>query len=235
MAKKKIEVSRKIYSQKSIDKMQARIDLLGYRESYSAIIFLNIRLLSSTFLFFMILYLFEWGYVLAPLITFLYYIFLPKIAIDQKVSKRGSRLDKEAMYFFEVLTLSLESGRNLQSALEVTASNIDSELSSEFKQTLEEVRFGKSLNEALDDLKRRIPSDTINNIILNISQSNIFGNSIIDTLYNQIDYIRDKKVMETRAKMSKIPIQISVVSVIFFIPILLLLILSPVIISYIVG
>lgn len=235
MAKKKIEVSRKIYSQKSIDKMQARIDLLGYRESYSAIIFLNIRLLSSTFLFFMILYLFEWGYVLAPLITFLYYIFLPKIAIDQKVAKRGSRLDKEAMYFFEVLTLSLEAGRNLQSALEVTASNIDSELSSEFKQTLEEVRFGKSLNEALDDLKRRIPSDTINNIILNISQSNIFGNSIIDTLYNQIDYIRDKKVMETRAKMSKIPIQISVVSVIFFIPILLLLILSPVIISYIVG
>ena len=87
----------------------------------------------------------------------------------------------------------------------------------------------------MDDLKRRIPSDTINNIILNISQSNIFGNSIIDTLYNQIDYIRDKKVMETRAKMSKIPIQISVVSVIFFIPILLLLILSPVIISYIVG
>ena len=56
MAKKKIEVSRKIYSQKSIDKMQARIDLLGYRESYSAIIFLNIRLLSSTFLFLIEMY-----------------------------------------------------------------------------------------------------------------------------------------------------------------------------------
>lgn len=233
--RKKIEVARKIYRQETIDKMQARIDLLGYKESYSAIIFLNIRLLSSIFLFFMIIYLFEWGYVLAPLFTYLYYVLLPKVWIDRKVSARGSRLDDDAMYFFEVLTLSLESGRSLKNALDITASNIDSELSTEFKHTLEEVRLGKSLNESLEELKRRIPSDTINNIILNISQSNIFGNSIIDTMYNQIDYIRDKKIMASKEKISKIPIQISVVSVLFFVPILLLLILSPVIINLILG
>lgn len=235
MVKKKLEVARKIYRQKTIDEMQSRIDLLGYQDSYSAIIFLNIRLLSSIFLFFMIIYLFEWGYVLAPLFTFLYYIFLPKVMIDRKVKKRASRLDNDAMYFFEVLTLSLESGRSLKNALDITAQNIDSELSTEFQHTLEEVRYGKSLTEALEELKKRIPSDTINNIILNISQSNVFGNSIIDTMYNQIDYIRDKKIMEAKAKISKIPIQISVISVLFFIPILLLLILSPVIINFIMN
>ncbi|MEG1495577.1 MAG: type II secretion system F family protein [Bacilli bacterium] len=232
---KKIDVARKIYRQKSIDKMQAKIDLLGIKKSYSAIIFLNVRLLSSIFLFFMIIYLFEWGYVLAPLFTFIYYIYLPKLVIDRKTALRASRLDNDAMYFFEVLTLSLESGRNLKNALDITAENIDSELSTEFKHTLEEVKLGKGLNEALDELKKRIPSDTINNIILNISQSNMFGNSIIDTMYNQIDYIRDKKIMEAKAKISKIPVQISVVSVLFFIPILLLLILSPIIINFIIG
>ena len=35
-------------------------------------------------------------------------------------------------------------------------------------------------------------ANIINNIILNISQSNIFGNSIIETMYNQVDYLREK-------------------------------------------
>ena len=148
------------------------------------------------------------------------------------MAERGDRLDNDAMYFFEVLTLSLETGRNLKVALEITANSIDSELSEEFRQALKEVRYGKSLNEALENLKLRIPSDTINNIILNISQSNIFGNSIVETMYNQIDYIRDRQILNAKAIISKIPVKVSVISVIFFIPLIALLILSPIIIQF---
>ena len=221
-----------IHSKATISKYQKRINLLGYKNSYNAVKFLNIRLVSSILLFFVILYFARFGYIISPIITFAYFVFLPKIMIDRKIEKRIEKLDNEAMYFFEVLTLSLETGRNLKTALELTSENIDSELSDEFRKTLNEAKYGKGLSEALDDLKLRIPSDTINNIILNISQSNVFGNSIIETMYNQIDYIRDKKVMNTKAKINKIPLKVSVVSVVFFIPLLLLLILSPVIIDY---
>lgn len=232
MKKKKYSMAYKIYSEDTVNKYQKKIDLLGYKDSYSAIIFLNVRLVSSILLFFVLLYFLKYGYIIAPIATFLYFLILPKFVIDKKVEKRAEKLDNEAMYFFEVLTLSLETGRNLKTALEITARNIDSELSDEFKKALDEVKYGKSLNEALDSLKTRIPSDTINNIILNISQSNIFGNSIIETMYNQIDYIRDRQIMRTKARINKIPLKVSVVSVIFFIPLLLLLILSPVIIDY---
>ncbi|MGN1000994.1 MAG: type II secretion system F family protein [Bacilli bacterium] len=232
MKKKKLNMAHKIYSEETVNKYQKKINLLGYKDSYDAVIFLNIRLISSILLFFVLLYFLEFGYIIAPIVTFLYFWFLPKIFIDKKVEKRAEKLDNEAMYFFEVLTLSLETGRNLKTALELTANNIDSELSGEFKKALEEVKYGKGLNEALESLKLRIPSDTINNIILNISQSNIFGNSIIETMYNQIDYIRDRQIMRTKAKINKIPLKVSVISVIFFIPLLLLLILSPVIIDY---
>lgn len=232
MKKKKYNVVHKIYSKETIDKYQKKINLLGYKNSYDASIFLNIRLISSILIFFMLLYVLKLGYIIAPVVTFLYFILLPKFAIDMKLDKRSDKLNNEAMYFFEVLTLSLETGRNLKTALEITSSNIDSELSDEFKRMLEEVKYGKGLSEALDDLKLRIPSETINNIILNISQSNIFGNSIIETMYNQIDYIRDKQIMLTKARINKIPLKVSVISVIFFIPLLLLLILSPVIIDY---
>lgn len=222
----------KLHSEESIKSMQKKINLLGYKDSYDATIFLNARLLSSVCLFFVLLYLLEWGVIIAPIGTILYYIFLPKIVIDKKIETRSTKLDEEAMYFFEVLTLSLETGRSLKAALEITANNIDSELSNEFKVALDEVKYGKSLNEALDNLKLRIPSDTINNIVLNISQSNIFGNSIIETMYNQIDYIRDKQIMETKARINKVPLKVSVISVIFFIPLIMLLILSPMIIEF---
>ena len=47
--------------------------------------------------------------------------------------------------------------------------------------------FGKSLSEALYDMQERIPSDTINNVILSLTQSNLYGNSIIDNLYFTVD------------------------------------------------
>lgn len=232
MKKKNINMIHKIYSESTINKFQKKINLLGYNNSYDAVTFLNIRLITSILLFFVILYFSKYGYFIAPIISFSYFYFLPKYFIDYKIEKRADKLDNEAMYFFEVLTLSLETGRNLKTALELTSNNIDSELSFEFRKALNEVKYGKGLSEALEDLKLRIPSDTINNIILNISQSNIFGNSIIETMYNQIDYIRDKRIMKTKAIINKIPLKVSVISVIFFIPLLLLLILGPVIIDY---
>ena len=93
------------------------------------------------------------------------------------------------------------------------------------------MNFGKSLNDALNDLRKRIPSDNINNIILNIKETNIFGNNIISALYNQIEYIRERKLLEEKARISKMPVKISVISVLFFIPLLLAMLLGPMLIQ----
>ena len=158
-----------------------------------------------------------------------------KFTIDPLIKKRGKKLEKEAVYFFEILTLSLESGRNLYNSLEITVSNIDNELSNEFKYALNEVKYGKSLDTALENLRTRIPSDMIDNVILNIKESNIFGNSIVQTLHNQIDFINEKRMLEIKEVIGKIPMKISIVSVIFYVPLILLLILAPVLVEYLMG
>ena len=221
-----------LYRDKTIKKIEKKTKLLGVGEKVNPITFMNIRIMTSIFLFFVVLYLIEFGYILAPILTYVYYVMLPDLYFNSKIKKRSRELDHEAIYFFEILALSLESGNNLINAIDSTSQSIDSNLSYEFRECIRQVHLGKSLNEALIDLKTRIPSDTINNIILNIKESNLFGNNIIDTLYNQIDYIREKIVLENRAYISKLPLKISVVSVIFFIPLFLLLILGPVILNY---
>ena len=75
-------------------------------------------------------------------------------------------------------------------------------------------------------------SDTINNIVLSLTESNLYGNSIIQNLYNQIDFLREKRKMEVKGRISKVPVLISVISVFFFIPLLLLLILGPILLDY---
>ena len=223
---------RKIYREKDINNIQEKIILLG-NTKWTAIKFMNYRILSTIgFAMFIILFT-ELGYLLIPVFTTAYYYLFYYVNITIPVRKRGEKLDREALYFFEVLTLTLESGRNLQNSIEMTTMNIDSELSQEFQKAIDEIKYGKSLMEALDSLKKRIPSETINNIILNITQTSVFGNSIIETMNNQIEFLRDKQILEIKGQINKIPNKVSIISVLFVIPLILLLVLGPVLIKFI--
>lgn len=229
----KSNLIRKIYQDKTIAKVSAKIKLLGCDCKYDVIDLLNKRIISTLILFFIILVVSSYGYIYGPILCILYYFGSEYFVLDYQIKKRSRKLDYEALYFFEVLALTLESGRNLHGALQMSANSIDGALAKEFRKTLEEVRLGKSLTESLKDMKTRIPSQTINNVILNITQSNMFGTSIIESLYNQLDYLRESQLMDVKGRIAKLPVKISAISVIFFIPIMLLIILSPVIINMI--
>ena len=95
------------------------------------------------------------------------------------------------------------------------------------------MKFGKSLIEALSDLKNHISSDIINNIILNIIQTNRFGNSILDTLYNEVDFLRQKELLTVKEQINKIPNKVSIISVLFIVPLIIVLILGPYLIEFI--
>lgn len=229
----KEEFVRKVYSDKYVDKFIDKVNLLGTNKKINPYNLIIARLSSSIIIFIIVLYFMKYGYILAPVITFLYYMLFNQLVINNKIKKRMVKLENEAMHFFEVLTLSLETGRNLVEAIDVTTANVSGILVDEFKESLREVQFGKSLNEALTDMQKRIPSENVNNIILSLTQANLYGNSIINNLYGQIDYLREKRKLEVKGKISKVPVLISVISVLFFIPLLLMIILGPILLDYI--
>ncbi len=228
----KNNIAYKIYREKTINKIDQKIKLSGVKNTIKATSFLNIRLILTIIIFITILLCFKHGYFLAPICSILFYFLFEYFLLDYQIKKRTIRLEKEALFFFEVLALTLESGRSLKHALDLTIANIDSELSLEFKKTLSEVTLGKSLKEALQDMKKRIPSEAINNNILNMIESHNFGNSITDSMYNEINFLRDKRLLDVKAEIGKLPTKVSVISVIFFVPIMMLIILAPVIINY---
>ncbi len=227
-----IEFINKLYSKKYIDKLIMKVKLLGTVNMIDPYKIMVIRLATTIMIFIVMLFTSDYGYIVAPVATIVYYFGFNKIVLNDKIKKRTVKLENEAMHFFEVLTLSLETGRNLVEAIEVTTLNVDGILSLEFKEAVREVTFGKSLTEALTDMQDRIPSDTIKNIVLSLTEANLYGNSIIESLHNQIDYLREKRKLEVKGKISKIPVLISVISVLFFVPLLLILILGPVLLEF---
>ena len=225
-------IIKKIYRVKDIEYIQSKINMLGVNRKFKfdAVEFLSLRII-TTILLTIILFLSNVNYFIIPFTIILYYNLFYYVLIKNEINKRIRKLDKEALSFFEILTLSLESGRNLENSLEITCYNIDNELSNEFKRSLMEIKFGKSLMESLDALKKRIPSDTINNIILNITQTSVFGNSIIDVMNNQVEFLREKQILEVKSQINKIPNKVSIVSVLFIVPLILLMILGPFLIN----
>lgn len=233
MNKKKNSVLRSLFSERILNKIDNKINLLGLNSKYNSEIFISTRFITSVVLFALIFSNFRYGYITGIIVVAIYYVLFEKVVLDNQIKYRSKKLDNEAIYFFEVLTLSLQTGRNLAEAINTTANSIDCELSREFKEALRETMFGKSLTESLNDMQKYIPSNNINNIILTITEANMYGSSIIDTLQNQVNYLREKRIMEVKSAISKIPTKISIISVFFFIPLILLIIIGPVLLSYI--
>lgn len=227
-----VEVYKKIYRKRTVNRISKKCKLLGNKK-INVYTFLNLRVITCLMIFLIFMLFSDTGYINAPILTLVLY-FGAEYLLDYYINKRKNKLNYEAIFFFQVLVLSLESGKDLKSAIELTTKNINNEISEEFKKTIIEVDSGKSLVEALNSMKDRIPSEEINTIILNIKESSLFGNNIADSLNNQIEYLRDKQINNIKSKINKMPTKISVVSVIFIIPIILLLILGPVLINYLI-
>lgn len=228
-------IIKRIYRASDIERIDSKIKLLGSNNkiTFDAVTFLNTRMITTIILSILLIAFSHLKYYIIPFIIIAYYYLFYYVLIGNPLKKREEKLDREALTFFEILALTLETGKNLENALEITCRNVDSELSEEFKKSLMEMRFGKSFMESLENLKLRIPSSTINGIILGIMQTDIFGNSIIETINNQVDYLREKQIMEVRGAINKIPNKVSIISVIFIVPLILLIILGPFLMSLI--
>ena len=125
MKKGKNVLFKKLYNKKLIKKIDDKINLLGITCKYDVFTFLNVRFITLIFLFIYLYISFEHGYIISIIGCVVYYFLFEKIFLDNKIKRRASKLNVDAIYFFEVLTLSLQTGRNLAEAISITINSVD--------------------------------------------------------------------------------------------------------------
>lgn len=187
-------------------------------------IFMFMRLLSSSLLFIFLLLFSSYGYIVSPIVTIIYYYFIEYVILDIQISKRKVELENCSLEYFPILLLCLKGSNNVKKAISLTNEQVRNGLSKEFERVIKDVKIGKSLDEALTLMKDRIPSTFIINIIVNLIEANRMGNSISDSIQEQLDYIEDKRKKKIIKYHRMMPFKVAIVSIIFVFSMLFLLI-----------
>jgi tight adherence protein C len=187
-------------------------------------IFIYMRLVSSLILFMFLLLFSSYGYLVAPIVTIIYYYFIEYVILDMPIYKRKIELENDSLDYFPILMLCLKGSNNVKKAITLTNEQIDNSLSKEFKRVINDVKIGKSLDESLTLMKDRIPSSFIVNIIVNLVEANRMGNSISESITDQLSYIEDKRKKKIIKYHKMMPLKVALVSIVFVFMVLIFLI-----------
>lgn len=110
---------------------------------------------------------------------------LPRIYVGRQQGQRLSKFNNQLPDMLNLVVNGLRAGYSTMQALEAVSKELPPPISDEFRRVVQEMQLGLSMEDALDNLLRRIPSDDLDLIITAINvQREVGGNlaEILDTI-----------------------------------------------------
>ena len=203
-------------------KLKRKIDRLGYYAPLSYAKFTRIRFLTTLFLFIYLLFIIEKYYFYAPLITILYYNLFRVILVDWPLNFYVSRYERDSLQFFELVSLAVSKGMNIEMSLESTAKYFNCDLSYAYIAALIEVKFGKSLVEAVNDME--VPSQIVKEALVSLMNKDMHTNKRMESVDKVVLKLKENMHREMRKRIKLVPIQTLLLLLIVFVPLMLLIV-----------
>lgn len=128
--------------------------------------------------------LFDGSIFLTPL-GFLLGLRLPRMYINYSANRRMTQFDGQLGDTLNLWVNALRSGYSVLQAMETIATELPPPVSREFERVVQEVRLGLGLEQALDNMYRRVPSDDLDMVITAVNiQREVGGNlaEVLDTI-----------------------------------------------------
>ena len=167
--------------------------------------------------------------IAASLIGLLY----PNMSLNGKIKKRQTEVMKSLPDIMDLLTVSVEAGLTLDSALSRVVEKMPGTLSGEFRTVLQEIKVGKSKKEAMFDLADRVGVQDLRSFAGAVIQADQLGVSLGRVLRIQSEQIRQNRKQRIQEKAMKAPIKMLIPMVIFIFPAIFIVLLGPAVINII--
>jgi tight adherence protein B len=116
-------------------------------------------------------------------------LFLPRVYLKRQQGKRLLRFSEQLADMLNLMVNGLRAGFSTMQAMEAISKELPPPISQEFRRVVQEMQIGISMEVALDNLLRRIPSDDLELIIAAMNvQREVGGNlaEILDTISHTI-------------------------------------------------
>ena len=166
-------------------------------------------------------------YVLLPCAIGYY---LPKYWVDRRLESRQSEIISGFPDALDLMLVCVEAGQSLdQSIIRVGRESRAGypALADEFDMVAQEVKAGKDRTTVLKDMAERVGVPDVASFATTLIQSATFGTSIAEALRVYSADMRDKRIMRAEEKANMLPTKITLGTMLFTVPPLLVILLGP--------
>ncbi len=157
----------------------------------------------------------------------------PPIWLRRRIAARQQAIRYGFPHALDMIQVAIEAGLGFDSALARVAGELKHAhpaLAEEFVIVGLELRAGKAREQVLADLADRTQVDAISVFTKAIIQSITFGTSIATTLQVYAREMRHQRMTMAEERANQLPVKMSVIMVVFLLPTIFLMALSPVVI-----
>ena len=159
--------------------------------------------------------------------------YLPALVVANKVQHRKQCVMEGLPDALDLLLVCVEAGLGLDAAINRVASEIvttNPVLSEQLRLVALEFQAGKGRGDALRGLAARTGVDDVKSFVTLLIHSDKLGTSIAQSLRVHAADMRAKRMMRAEEKANKVPVKVILPIGLFFLPCLLTLIFTPLII-----
>jgi len=118
--------------------------------------------------------------------------FLPLIFVAIKRARRMAAFEKEFPEVIELLSRSVRAGHTFTSGMEIVFTDLPDPVSTEFRITFDEQRFGLPLRDALTNLCERVPLVDVRLFVIALLVQKETGGNLAELLDNLARVIRER-------------------------------------------
>jgi tight adherence protein C len=179
------------------------------------------------------------GFATAPFLRWAVTVFvlglgwqLPEWILGRLAARRRLRLEHGMPDAIDLLVICTEAGLSLPQAFEEIAGVLqhsEPEISAEFDMTAAEFKVLSERTAALDNLVKRTGIGSLRSLATTLNQSLRFGTSLTDSLRVVSSDMRAARMARIEEGSARLPVLLSIPLMLFLMPALLIVILSPVV------
>ncbi len=152
---------------------------------------------------------------------------LPHLWLQVQKERHLRALNEEVPYFIDLLSLTLQTGLNIEQALQHVVGNKTGVMAQTIKVELKKLQLGHSLEQILQNLRQQIPNAEFQHFITSLLRAKKLGVSLSNTLQIQSELIRTKRRQKAEELSRTAAVKISLPLVLFIFPALLLIYIGP--------
>jgi tight adherence protein C len=155
---------------------------------------------------------------------------IPNLFLKNKIQRRQLSIKRAFPDALDLLLICVESGMSIEAAFRKVSEEVGTQsvaLAEEFTLTTAELSYLPDRKQAYENLARRTGLEGVKGVCLALQQAERYGTPLGTTLRVLAQENRDMRMSEAEKKAAGLPPKLTVPMIVFFLPVLFVVILGP--------